>query len=522
MATSNPLFPNNPGYNLYKGARYVPKFTDKPDGQWDNTIAYEPLTIVLYQGNSYTSRWFVPVGANINDTTYWLPTGNFNGQLITLQTQINQLKNTLMFVSVKDYGAVGNGVNDDTQSIQTALTSGKNLIFPAGNYIVTSKITATNNTILIGDNAIISFNIPKTTDLTPKTGALTLNNCALINISFRGSGTYDENQLPLICINDSNYASLINCDFEQCDFYTAISAYQCSNVQVHSCSFNSYGFCGVMLVECSDCTISNSFFSNPQLLISGAQYAIVLSPLFSPFKASKRITVSNCQFISNGTDSWECIDAHGGEGYVISNNTISNFFEGVAFVKHGNGFVKNSVISNNVIISRSYSCILETDNVIISGNNMTCNGTTSSGVISSLGDKTLINGNTINSTGRAFYISGGGCSILNNLVTSNEGIVLSGPTSNIELIGNMLTCTSEPYYLNSILTTRFVMSGNQYGGTKAGTTINRGAVPDFTSIAPTHNNAEVLDFIKNSGYTGAADSPIGWIYTGTNWKAVNA
>lgn len=103
MATSNPLFPNNPGYNLYKGARYVPKFTDKPDGQWDNTIAYEPLTIVLYQGNSYTSRWFVPVGADINDTTYWLPTGNFNAQLESILQKLSELETTrytLVFPSV--------------------------------------------------------------------------------------------------------------------------------------------------------------------------------------------------------------------------------------------------------------------------------------------------------------------------------------------------------------------------------------------------------------------------------------
>lgn len=91
MAISNPLFPNNPGYNLYKGARYVPKFTDRPDGQWNNTISYEPLTIVLYQGDSYTSRQFVPVGVDINNKTYWLKTGNFNGQIEAVNSQIQDL-----------------------------------------------------------------------------------------------------------------------------------------------------------------------------------------------------------------------------------------------------------------------------------------------------------------------------------------------------------------------------------------------------------------------------------------------
>ena len=42
----------------YKGMRYVPIF----DGDWDNTKDYDPLVIVSYQGNSYTSRTFVPAG----------------------------------------------------------------------------------------------------------------------------------------------------------------------------------------------------------------------------------------------------------------------------------------------------------------------------------------------------------------------------------------------------------------------------------------------------------------------------
>lgn len=77
----NPNLPINFRKNTYIGARYVPKFSDTPGSEWDNSIQYEPLTIVLYQGNSYTSKTFVPVGADINNTTYWALTGNFNAQL---------------------------------------------------------------------------------------------------------------------------------------------------------------------------------------------------------------------------------------------------------------------------------------------------------------------------------------------------------------------------------------------------------------------------------------------------------
>lgn len=66
-----------PKYNTYVGMRYVPIF----DGEWDRTKTYEPLTIVSYQGNSYTSRTFIPVGMDINNTTYWALTGNYNAQV---------------------------------------------------------------------------------------------------------------------------------------------------------------------------------------------------------------------------------------------------------------------------------------------------------------------------------------------------------------------------------------------------------------------------------------------------------
>ena len=61
----------------YIGARYVPLFI----GEWDDTVTYEPLSIVQYQGNSYTSRQHVPTGIEITNTAYWALTGNYNAQV---------------------------------------------------------------------------------------------------------------------------------------------------------------------------------------------------------------------------------------------------------------------------------------------------------------------------------------------------------------------------------------------------------------------------------------------------------
>lgn len=67
----------------YIGARYVPLFYDDGNGgaEWNINDTYEALTIVQYQGNSFTSRQYVPTGININNTDYWLETGNWNSQV---------------------------------------------------------------------------------------------------------------------------------------------------------------------------------------------------------------------------------------------------------------------------------------------------------------------------------------------------------------------------------------------------------------------------------------------------------
>lgn len=63
----------------YIGARYVPLFAEPIE--WDKTKQYEPLTIVSANGNSYTSRQFVPSGIEITNDAFWAMTGNYNAQI---------------------------------------------------------------------------------------------------------------------------------------------------------------------------------------------------------------------------------------------------------------------------------------------------------------------------------------------------------------------------------------------------------------------------------------------------------
>lgn len=75
-----------PGVRQYVGARYVPVFADPLE--WSSTQGYEPLTVVLHEGNSYTSRQSVPVGIDIDNATYWAETGNYNAQIEAYRREV--------------------------------------------------------------------------------------------------------------------------------------------------------------------------------------------------------------------------------------------------------------------------------------------------------------------------------------------------------------------------------------------------------------------------------------------------
>lgn len=79
MANGAPLATDYAGVREYIGARYVPLFANPLE--WSNQREYEPLTIVVWQGNSYTSTQYVPTGIDIGNTEFWALTGNYNAQV---------------------------------------------------------------------------------------------------------------------------------------------------------------------------------------------------------------------------------------------------------------------------------------------------------------------------------------------------------------------------------------------------------------------------------------------------------
>src|SRR5690625_4403081 len=139
----------NSNKNIYVGNRYVPKIF----GQWDNEKEYEALSVVLYEGGSYTSKKPVPVGIDISNEEFWVLTGNYNVQVENYRQLVNQYRDDI--IGFKDdinnkmadevgvnpalYGAVMDGVHDDYDAIMVALENHRHVLIPVGATLTVSK-----------------------------------------------------------------------------------------------------------------------------------------------------------------------------------------------------------------------------------------------------------------------------------------------------------------------------------------------------------------------------------------------
>lgn len=136
----------------YIGARYMPLFADP--AEWDNSRAYEPLTIVLYKGNSYTSKQSVPIGASIDDPVYWAETGNYNAQVEQYRNEVKiatkQVNDSLKQTTAEVDAKLAKTVNDvdtklaetvDNVDVKLAAATQKNLLVLGDEWVTDDVMT---------------------------------------------------------------------------------------------------------------------------------------------------------------------------------------------------------------------------------------------------------------------------------------------------------------------------------------------------------------------------------------------
>ena len=256
----------------------------------------------------------------------------------TVQTKLRQS------VSVKDFGAVGNGVTDDTAAIQAALNLGPfhAIYFPAGTYIA-SNLTCGADITLVGDgrkNSTIKFKASSAGAL------LTANNAVrftMINLGL--DGNYVNCPSGSVCLAISGVQSGgTGFSINGCGFYNAklIGLYQTgtySKARISNCVFQSNQTDGLaanatnLVVEGNVCAsngrfgilaqgnyaqiLGNTCNSNGQVATGGAGIGII---------SCDYPVVSGNTCISNGTG---VLFSHGIQFNTVLNGLMSgNFCQG--------------------------------------------------------------------------------------------------------------------------------------------------------------------------------------------------
>jgi hypothetical protein len=253
-----------------------------------------------------------------DDSTF---ASNSNNKLVT-ESAVKKYADNISssYVSVKRFGAKGDGVTNDAIAIQAAVNSGLCIFFPKGDYRINSNITLPDSCSLSSDGAKIVFS----------------TTCQII----LGNG--------ITIRNLSFYTNVIDNDKYNVGLLSATSK---NNITIDNCSFNgSYG-CHLFFGNCNNVTVKNSFFTNSRY-----------NSLFFLYN-NNQIEVYSNRFVNNalatkiGFKAISFCTYWGYVGYVASNvlvqgNYIFNSGELAIEFWGGrlNGVSKNvNVISNNIV-----------------------------------------------------------------------------------------------------------------------------------------------------------------------------
>ena len=437
-------YPVNSGTpaRLYVGSDYSIQVQDK-----NGSVVYTALSV--------TERYndVVVDGLTISSANVTFLQAGANAVLRTAQAKMRDV------VSVKDFGAVGDGVADDTAEIQAALTAGagRAVYFPGGTYLISATLTVPADTMVTGDGygSVIFQN-------TREQNVFELgNNCTVQHLRLKGDGATSGG----VSFQKNN------------GVYVASKR----NIKVLNCFIHAFEYSGIYINDCENIEIwGNYVWGNSYSSESGSDIL-----LYGLSGGSSRINITkNFCFSNNGQGVY--VDALGADTDILVEGNIcvtldastwAEVSSGSLLRRHGivSGYTGGSgryVISNNICRNTRMTGIYyqggtaSIDGVQILGNQCTKNGvnpvpgeeTLASGIyVATQGNGDIIANNLVEDFSVAFQYGVAGIKIapnaasqlaanpytlvVNNIIRSSasHGILLTSRATNVEVRGNGVT-----------------------------------------------------------------------------------
>jgi hypothetical protein len=221
---------------------------------------------------------------------------------------LNELGRTFI-VPVEQYGAVGDGITDDTNAIQAAITesSGKFIVLMAQKYKITSTIQINAPTTIWGERSGQIISTGECFNITSDAYYTTLK-----DISFKS-------QARIITVG-AEQVTISGCHFS-CNppepGTSAIIVHR-ANCIIEQCHFDIFNCGGVFFQPNTqnlliNCTITNSYFGGT------GNNAIMIAPPDDGSIRAEGIIISDNRFITTGK---ETITIYSGLSIIVSNNII--------------------------------------------------------------------------------------------------------------------------------------------------------------------------------------------------------
>lgn len=238
-------------------------------------------------------------------------------------------------VSVKDFGARGDGVTDDTAAIQAAVNTGKNVIIPEATnyYYTTATINLLSNQIISGEGAKSQIRISNSVATNNVIAATNRSNVVVRDLAVYATGGSGS-------ISQAGGIAFIGC----------------SHSAVENCLVENHRGNGVNLFNSNNCkVVGNTFLNSP--VQNGDTNNLAGADIYVGYSSSNNIVTNNLCASGNATGIGlqSVVGVDKVNDNIVDSNIVQNC-KGYGILAYRNDDtstpsqeVKRNVISNNTV-----------------------------------------------------------------------------------------------------------------------------------------------------------------------------